>query len=135
MKAEQQSVNRFCGTWNVRRRIFDVNTQSCARFEGRASITPVQFDEHGDMLANGAELRSSRIYRLDCEGRGVTVRFAGSREFIRVEEAASQRLTHQCGDDLYRGRLAFLSANRWVEIWRVFGPRKNYRSIAFYRRV
>lgn len=131
----QQDVNPFCGIWNVRRKIFDQRTSSYSHFEGQACITPTQFDEHGDTFANGAKLRSRRTYSLVTERNRVTVRFPGMREFVCIDDAASQQLAHHCGDDFYKGRVVFLSTNGRVEVWRVFGPRKDYRSIAFYRRA
>ena len=125
----------FLGTWEVRRRIIDRVNRSLVTFEGQAFVTPVQFEEHGDTRSNCATLRSSRTYRLDDADDDLVVRFPDLSEFIRIGEAASQRVVHHCGPDLYRGRLFFRTSDAWAEMWHVRGPRKHYLSLAHYRRI
>ncbi|MGN6773782.1 DUF6314 family protein [Rhizobium sp.] len=128
-------LNLYLGTWEVKRRILDRFNHSLVTFEGQAFVTPVQFEEHGDTRSDHATLRSSRTYRLDDTRDELVVRFPNLSEFIRVGEGASQHITHHCGPDLYRGRLFFRSPDTWAEMWRVRGPRKNYLSLAHYRRI
>jgi hypothetical protein len=109
--------------------------RSSITFEGQAFVTPVQFEEHGDTRSDQATLRSSRTYRLDDAADNLVVRFPTLSEFIRIGEGASQRVTHHCGADLYLGQLFFRSSNAWAEMWHVRGPRKNYLSLAHYRRI
>ncbi|AYG65478.1 MULTISPECIES: DUF6314 family protein [unclassified Rhizobium] len=125
----------YLGTWEVRRRIIDRFNRFLITFEGQAFVTPVQFEEHGDTRSEHATLRSSRTYRLDDADDDVVVRFPNLSEFIRIGEGASQRVTHHCGPDLYRGRLFFRTSDAWAEMWHVRGPRKHYLSLAHYRRI
>ena len=125
----------FSGTWEVKRRIIDRFNRSLVTFEGQAFVTPVQFEEHGDTRSGDVALRSSRTYRLDETDDGLVVRFPDLSEFIRIGEGVSQRLTHHCGQDLYRGRLFFRGVDAWAEMWHVRGPRKHYLSLAHYRRA
>ncbi|PST20829.1 hypothetical protein C7U61_05845 [Rhizobium sp. JAB6] len=127
-------LNLFLGTWDVKRRIIDRFNRSLVTFEGQAFVTPVQFEEHGDTQSDHVTLRSSRTYRLDEADDDLVVRFANFSEFIRIGDGASQRVIHLCGSDLYRGRLFFRSLDAWAEMWHVRGPRKNYLSLAHYRR-
>ncbi|NLS19669.1 hypothetical protein HGP16_24335 [Rhizobium sp. P40RR-XXII] len=128
-------LSPFLGTWEVKRRIIDRFNRSLITFEGQAFVTPVQFEEHGDMRSEQATLRSSRTYRLDDVDDDLVVRFPNLSEFIRIGEGASQRVTHHCGPDLYRGRLFFRTSDAWAEMWHVHGPRKSYLSLAHYRRI
>ncbi|MGV1790796.1 DUF6314 family protein [Rhizobium sp. A37_96] len=125
----------FLGTWEVKRRIIDRFNRSLVTFEGQAFVTPVQFEEHGDTRSDDTTLRSSRTYRLDEVDDSLVVRFPNLSEFIRIGEDASQRVIHHCGQDLYRGRLFFRGVDAWAEMWHVRGPRKNYLSLAHYRRA
>ncbi|NEI67944.1 hypothetical protein GR212_00040 [Rhizobium lusitanum] len=125
----------FLGTWEVKRRIIDRFNRSLVTFEGQAFVTPVQFEEHGDTCSDDTTLRSSRTYRLDEGDDSLVVRFPNLSEFIRIGEDASQRVIHHCGQDLYRGRLFFRGVDAWAEMWHVRGPRKNYLSLAHYRRA
>lgn len=125
----------FLGTWEVKRRIIDRFNRSLVTFEGQAFVTPVQFEEHGDTRSDDTTLRSSRTYWLDESDDSLVVRFPNLSEFIRIGEDASQRVIHHCGQDLYRGRLFFRGGDAWAEMWHVRGPRKNYLSLAHYRRA
>jgi hypothetical protein len=128
-------LDSFKGTWDVRRTVFDRLTRSSVSFSGRAEIGADGFREEGDTRYGAMVLQSSRSYLLRIEDGNVVVDFPDHREFIRIGEDASQTLFHQCGPDAYSGRLFFRSSDEWGEIWQVRGPRKNYRSVAVYRRV
>lgn len=128
-------LDGFKGTWEVRRTVFDRLTRSRVSFSGRAEIGADGFREEGDTLYGAMRLHSSRAYLLRIEDDRVVVDFPDHREFIRIGEAASQDLFHQCGPDAYTGRLVFRGPDVWAEMWQVRGPRKNYRSVAVYRRV
>lgn len=128
-------LKAFQGSWSVRRTIFDRLNSATMSFEGEAFITPVQFEEHGDLISGGMTLRSSRTYRLTCEESDLAVCFPDMSEFIRMTGEPVQQFAHQCGHDLYRGRIVFHSGDAWAEMWTVTGPRKSYRSLARYCRV
>ncbi|MBB4568408.1 DUF6314 family protein [Rhizobium leucaenae] len=129
-----ERLRPYLGTWDVRRKIIDRLNASFVHFEGQAFVTPHQFEEHGGTTTDYGTLRSSRIYRLHSAPEHVSVYFPDLTEFIRIGKDASQRLAHQCGSDLYRGRLFFRNPDAWAEMWHVQGPRKHYVSLAHYRR-
>lgn len=131
----EDRLKAFQGSWRVRRTIIDRLNSANMRFEGEAFITPMQFEEHGDLVSGGTILRSSRTYRFDSSGDELVVRFPDLSEFVRLTPEPTQRLVHHCGADLYRGRVIFRSPDLWAETWVVVGPRKNYRSVALYERV
>ncbi|MFT4182810.1 MAG: DUF6314 family protein [Rhizobium sp.] len=133
--AASARLERYLGTWEVRRTILDRLNHCRILFEGQAFVTPVQFEEHGDTTSGQTTLRSSRTYQLDDADDDLVVRFPNLSEFIRIGEGASQSVTHHCGPDLYRGRLFFRAPDAWAEMWRVRGPRKHYLSLAHYRRI
>ncbi len=130
-----QSLDDFTGTWEVRRTVFDRLTWSRVSFSGRAEIGTDGFREEGDTRYGATTLQSSRSYLLRIEDGRVVVDFPDHHEFIRIGEGASQALFHQCGADAYSARLFFRRPDEWGEMWQVRGPRKNYRSVAVYRRV
>lgn len=125
----------FFGRWHVRRVVIDQNGMGQALFIGEAVIDSERFAEQGETLVNGFRASSTRGYLLHVEDSCVTAQFPDGRAFIRIDGRASQRVRHDCGDDVYQGRFFFRSHNAWAETWHVTGPRKNYRSIARYVRV
>ncbi len=133
--AAAKRLGRYLGTWDVKRRIVDRFNAALVMFEGQALVTPDRFEEHGDTTSEHATLRSSRTYRLGCEAERLVVYFPDLTEFIRIDDVASQCVVHQCGPDLYRGRLFFRGPDEWAEMWHVQGPRKHYVSLAHYRRA
>ena len=133
--AENERLRSYLGTWDVRRKVIDRLNASFVLFEGQAFVTPRQFEEHGDTTTDYTTLRSSRTYALSSGAGNVVVYFPDLTEFVRIGDGASQRLVHQCGPDLYRGRLFFRGPDTWAEMWHVQGPRKHYLSLAHYRRV
>lgn len=78
---------------------------------------------------------AERRYRLAWQPSELVIRRPDGTFFIALAPEPQQRVTHHCGDDLYQGRFLFSGRDRWVEIWDVTGPRKNYRSISHYARL
>lgn len=135
--AEDQTIppSLFFGRWTVSRVIFDRLGKGRVIFEGTAVLDGEGFSEQGETLIGEFRAPSSRAYQLQFDRDAVMAKFPDGRDFIRIDAKASQRVHHDCGDDVYRGRLFFTSRDTWVEAWQVTGPRKNYRSIARYNRV
>lgn len=104
-------------------------------FSGQAEISAELFAEEGQTRMGEATLASRRSYHLTPDADGVTVFFPDRRLFVAIGDAPSQTVFHQCGADAYSGRFLFRSPDEWVEAWQVRGPRKNYRSLAVYRRA
>lgn len=134
-KAGAAGALPYQGSWRVARRIVDIGQGQVWTFAGRAEITDSAFVEHGWLTRRGTAMPASRRYLLDVQaGDGVDVRRADGSLFIRLTRAPSQTVAHLCGADLYSGRFIFPGMDRWIEAWRVRGPRKNYRSVTRYER-
>lgn len=135
--AEDQIIppSLFFGQWSVSRIIFDRLGKGRVIFAGMAVVDGNGFFEQGETQIGEFRAPSSRAYQLHFDRHSVMAKFPDGRDFIRIDAKASQRFHHDCGDDVYRGRLFFTSRDRWVEVWQVTGPRKNYRSITRYNRV
>lgn len=129
-----RSVEDFLGEWMVKRIVLDRAGMGRVVFDGSVIIDRDRFDERGEGLFNGYSSSATRIYRLQFSPGRAIVLFPDGREFIRLDERPVQTVLHHCGNDTYRGRFLFLSPAAWIEIWRVTGPRKNYRSVARYQR-
>jgi L-methionine (R)-S-oxide reductase len=125
----------FIGTWKVRRTIVDRRTGVAARFVGAACVTAQHFSEEGETTIGQTTFASRRSYNLDFNEGALAISFPDGRPFIRIDATADQSIVHGCGDDIYTGRLAVCDLNHMVEIWRVIGPRKNYTSIAHFKRT
>lgn len=124
------------GSWHVSRRIVPFNGGPIWTFGGRAEIDARGFVEDGAMSTAGATIAAGRRYLLhrDRTGAALIHKHDGSF-FAALGRDPVQVVSHLCGDDTYRGRFLFLDADRWVEIWRMRGPRKHYRSVSRYVRA
>jgi class 3 adenylate cyclase len=97
-------------------------------------VTADAFEETGDIQIGERTLPASRSYRLDRRTDAVAVLRADGSAFISLDGRASQSVRHDCGADLYLGRLLFRGPDEWAEAWRVKGPRKNYASLGWFLR-
>lgn len=129
-------ISLYLGFWTIARRVIDFESGELWTFEGSAEITASAFVEQGWLRRPGSAVQAFRRYLLEIEKRNkVNVRRSDGCPFITLTCAPLQTIEHPCGADLYRGRLIFLDADRWIETWRVQGPRKHYRSVTHYDRV
>lgn len=128
-------ANHLAGEWRSRRRLVDHRARSRYTFKGGATITADRFVERGYVSTEGRSFQGSREYRLEPSHGLVRVFFPDGRLFVDVRAVVSQTLMHQCGDDLYRGRVIFIDHDRWIEQWRVLGPNKRYSSLTRFERV
>jgi hypothetical protein len=122
------------GNWLVHRKIVDYRQAGTLIFVGKAIITDSAFEEHGRFEVAGTGLDSRRKYKLGMEGESVSVSFPNGSLFVRLVCQPSQRVFHSCGEDRYLGRFVVRGPDQWAEVWSVYGPRKRYRSITYYRR-
>lgn len=125
----------FLGQWTVRRRIVDRLAGSVRLFSGVACVEPERFAEEGELDTGSDRLLSRRTYRLDWTGDRLSVRLPSGADFIALGPDARQTVRHACGADIYLGRFFFRGRHHWGECWHVIGPRKNYVSLAHYRRM
>lgn len=124
----------FAGDWHVHRTVFDHLTQRTYSFEGTATITVDAFVERGEVAIGDRSFSAARTYRLEGSSGAINVLFPDGRPFVRLGAQSSQRVHHQCGGDLYVGRLFLVSPDLWAEHWRVRGPRKHYTSLTRFTR-
>ena len=124
----------FCD-WAVHRTIVDRLNSTRAEFAGTAAISAHLFEENGSTSIGGYRLQSRRSYLLDIKDDELMVLFPDSRPFVRLRNAILQRIGHPCGADSYSGRLLVAGPDCFIETWRVIGPRKDYQSVARFRRL
>lgn len=123
------------GCWHVRRTVIDFLAGTSCVFFGQAVVRADAFVETGDIRIGERTLPASRSYRLERRGDMIAVLRADGSAFISLDGRASQSVRHDCGADLYVGRLLFRGPHQWTEAWRVKGPRKNYASLSRFSRL
>ena len=130
-------LGRLAGRWQVARRIED-RLGPEGRFEGVAVFEPaaggLDYTETGALvLGQGAPMRAGRRHLWRAEGARVVVYFADGRAFHDLDpEAARPAARHLCGADVYDVTYEFARWPDWETVWRVRGPRKDYRMITRY---
>ena len=124
----------FEGAWVFRREI--VETQGgTILVAGRAVWSPAECglicDETGEMQVPGhAPILVTRRYLWEAD---LTVRFADGRFFHRVPGEGGE-VSHWCDPDQYDGSYDFSDWPAFAVVWRVRGPRKDYRMQTRYWR-
>ena len=129
-----RSFADFFGSWDVRRTIVDRLAKATYRFEGSGTVSQSSFVETGMVHWGATSLKGERSYGLQVAGGGLEILFPDGRLFVTLGDEPVQSVYHLCGDDHYAGRFYFEADGGWAEAWRVKGPRKNYASLARYRR-
>lgn len=125
----------FFGKWDVRRKVIDHRAGSIYTFAGQATLSATSFEEHGEISIGADVFPAIRTYKLAFEETSVRVLYSSGNDFIGLGFRPSQAVSHLCGSDTYTGRFFFCSEDEWVEIWRVKGPQKRYKSLTRYRRT
>ncbi len=136
----------FKGKWRLSRAIEDKLTGLQGTLEGEATFRPrsdgaLDYEETGALsYGDQAPVLASRRYIWATDGQGIAVSFEDGRPFHRIElDRLMPEANHHCEPDLYnvsydltkwRGK-----KTEWRSIWRVVGPKKNYRMLSHYRRA
>jgi hypothetical protein len=128
------------GQWRLSRRIHDLRLGLRGRLEGRASVTAaatdLRLEESGRLVFGSHGCDASQHYRIVLDDAGAQVFRADGSHFHDLDLSSGWAgILHRCGDDLYRGRYRVLDDDRYCVIWRVTGPRKNYRMATAYARL
>lgn len=134
------TLEDFAGHWTLSRRI-DHADGATARAEGSARFTSdgegLTLFETGVLRIQGAaQMRFERSYLWrKAGGGGIAVFFDDGRPFHYFAPDQLQD-RHDCPPDLYRVsyNLSRLPGE-WRVVWRVIGPRKNYRMDTTYCRA
>lgn len=135
-----QGLQDFAGVWRIERRIEDLGGGPAGRFEGEAVLTPtaggLAYEESGLLrLGAGVPMLATRRYLWQAAGPGrIEVAFEDGRPFHGFELDDGAEAAHDCAPDLYRVRYRFGDWPRWEAVWRVTGPRKDYRMESRYAR-
>ncbi len=137
-------LKAFEGRWQLSRVIEDRRAQSEGRFEGSALFSPhaghdkvMDYFETGEMsYAGQPPMAASRAYIWQQEDCGIAVTFDDGRAFHKIDgKGVAPDAVHHCDPDLYHVSYDFSGwAMRWRSVWRVQGPRKDYRMVSEYRR-
>jgi hypothetical protein len=129
-------MSTYEGLWVTNRRILDFASGRLWTFTGSTQVTSTAFAEHGLLDLSGTTAPASRSYLLGPGPRGgVDVRTADGSSFVTLTTAPWQVVGHVCGLDTYAGLFVFRDLDLWIEVWRVRGPRKNYRSFTRHERA
>lgn len=129
----------FAGQWVLNRTIRDNLLGQNGTLAGQVVFTPTDsdrltYDETGILnLISGATLVASRQYLWRFLHDAVFVTFDDGRPFHQFVPAGHAAGTdHPCGQDFYAVRYDFTQWPRWVAVWTVTGPRKDYVSTSVY---
>ena len=130
----------FEGVWRITRRIDDALTGQSGLFTGQAVFEPndeaFTYRETGTLqLGAGQPMHAERRYLWRKSGQGVEVFFDDGRPFHFIDlTQPNPTANHDCPPDWYEVEYDFADWPRWRAIWRVRGPRKDYRMTSEYRR-
>jgi hypothetical protein len=153
------------GRWRLVRRIEDFRAGTEAGFDGEATLGPVaapspasggiepplsgvdeavpaaptlMWREAGTLRLGAHVSAASRVYlwRLIAPDL-LDVAYQDGRPFHRVAlpRVGEALASHDCAPDRYDGAYTFQGPDRWTLVWRVRGPRKDYRMITEHTRI
>lgn len=132
---------RLEGRWRLDRHIDDRRAGGVAAFAGEALFRPdgsgLRCEEAGLLRINGVETRASRVYlwRFPAPER-VEVLFEDGRFFHAFDPRdPAPGASHDCPPDFYEVTYRFDGPDRWRSVWRVRGPRKDYRMESVFSRL
>lgn len=126
------SLAQLVGRWKIERTIRHVDGRE-DRLSGtatfrRAGPRLIQ-DEEGDLRIEGqVTLKATRRYVWAHEKSRFEVHFADMRPFHTIPVGAARpETTYLCPPDRYAVAYDFSSFPEWRSVWRVEGPKKDYR--------
>jgi hypothetical protein len=129
------------GCWRLTRRFVDAASTATGRMDGAACFEPapwgLNYVEQGILAMGDYRGEATRRYRFTaCEGSRADILFDDGAPFHALDLATGRaEIVHHCGDDLYEGRYAVLSADQWTLDWRITGPRKALAISTRYARL
>lgn len=139
--ARPMDVSDFEGHWRIARKIFDGEAAGeSARLHGTASLERRGdhwvWCETGALSFTGrAPMTAERRYLWRPAPGAIEVAFEDGRPFHTLALGGEQaQVLHRCAPDTYAGTYLFGDWPTWRLIWRVTGPRKDYRSVTVFRR-
>lgn len=134
----------FEGSWHLRRSIQDAHAQKRGTLEGRLTFTrspeedgSLHYHEEGALSYGDAPpLTASRSYVWIEERGEIAVQFSDGAPFHKFSlRHTMPEATHFCDPDMYYVSYDFSKWPTWRSIWRVVGPRKDYRMTSILHRL
>ncbi len=140
--ARMPDLSDFEGAWALSRVIEDRLTGAEGRLTGQAQFLPrhaggLDYVEEGELSYGGQPpMAATRRYIWLPAPDGVAVQFEDGRAFHMIEgDRLMPDANHHCDPDLYHVSYDFTRWPDWQAIWRVVGPRKDYRMLSSYSRA
>ena len=134
-------LSEFEGRWEIKRHIFDLDSQWLGRFHGEATMTPSKmgllYHEEGELQFGGlTAMKATRDYIWrEPEPGTFRVLFADGKHFHDFPSNEGRpKATHYCDPDEYDVTYDFRKWPDWRAEWRVEGPKKDYRMVSMYSR-
>lgn len=138
-------MSRFEGVWDLKRHIYDLDSEWLGKFEGQAKFSRTRgglhYREEGKLQFGGlTAMTATRDYDWEFPDTGaaaglVRIRFEDGRHFHDFDpEAARPKASHYCDPDEYDVTYDFRKWPDWRAEWRVEGPKKDYRMVSMYTR-
>lgn len=143
------SLDFLIGGWEVRRVIEDHRNALRGCFVGTARLSPdpsstregilggATYEEQGELeLGDHVGPAARRLeYRRGANG-SVLLYLSHGSHFVDLDLATGTcERQHRCAPDTYDIKIEVHSSHRYVEYWRVTGPRKDYEATATYSRL
>lgn len=131
-------LSDFAGRWTLRREIEDRQLDRTGHATGEAVLHETQaglvYDERVRLaFPDQPPLEGTRRYLWRADGDGVAVVFEDGRAFHRFSlNTAQAEAAHWCDPDQYDVSYSFADWPVWRSVWRVRGPRKDYRMCTQY---
>ena len=139
--AKIPALEQFTGFWVLSRRIEDMRGGLDGQLEGRTVFTRDEgggliYEEQGELRYGEMDgIEATRRYLWRQSNGGIGVFFADGSEFHTIlGDRLMPDATHHCPPDLYHVSYDFTRWPDWSSVWKVVGPRKNYRMVSVYRR-
>lgn len=139
---QTDTLDRFKGEWTLTREIEDFRAGAIVQFQGTAEFRASEggrlvMRESGWLTTpQGGRMRADRSYIWQQSAPGwIDVCFDDGRPFHGFDAGhIAPTALHKCPPDRYEVTYAFDDWPDWSMVWRVRGPRKDYRSVSRFAR-
>lgn len=141
--ANLPQLSDFTGNWNISRLIDDKKSNQTGTLEGTARLEPGGYEsgliyrEEGTLdFGESSKMEATRVYLWQSHARGIAVHFQDGKDFHIIElDRFMPDAQHFCAPDMYHVSYDFTHWPKWRAVWRVQGPKKDYRMTTDYRRA
>lgn len=144
--AQAPELQEFEGKWTLSRAIKDQRGGVDGGLSGEAVFSRREaggydYVETGTLVYAGqAPMEATRRYIWEETAGGIAVRFEDGSDFHLIDRGRLMPdANHHCDPDWYHVSYDFTRFGQkdryWRAIWRVVGPKKDYRMMSEYRQV